>query len=124
LSATAVLPAAAESSQPVTTHKLIVAVKKNLTPAAEKKLAVLVLVSRNGSAPAGGVATPRTPLTVLQTDSGLYRVKAEIASSCKGSCDATYRISGSADHRLEVIPGCHLKGSGFDCSQVKIVRVY
>ena len=57
-SATAALPAVAKTNEAVVTHKLIVAVKKNLAPAAEKKLAVLVLISQNGGAPAGAVATP------------------------------------------------------------------
>ena len=43
---------------------------------------------------------------------------------CKGSCDASYRISGSANHKLEVVPSCQPTGSGFVCSKVKIVRVY
>ena len=38
-SATAVLPAAAKTNKAGVTHKLIVAVKTNLAPAAEKKLA-------------------------------------------------------------------------------------
>ena len=124
LSATAVLPAAAKTNKAVGTHKLIVAVKKNLAPAAEKKLAVLVLISQNGGAPAGALATPSKALTVLQKNSGLYRVKAEIDASCKGSCATSYRLSGSANHKLEVIPSCQLKGSGFVCSEVKIVKVY
>jgi hypothetical protein len=124
LSATAVLPAAARTNEAVGTHKLIVAVKKNLAPAAEKKLAVLVLISQDGGAPAGALATPSKPLTVLLDDSGVYRVQAEIDSSCKGSCDASYRISGSANHKLEVVPSCQPKGSGFVCSKVKIVKVY
>jgi hypothetical protein len=124
LSARAVLPAAADPNKAVGTHKLIVAVKKNLAPAAEKKLAVLVLISQNGGAPAGALATSSKPLTVLQKDGGLYRVRAEIDSSCKGSCGASYRISGSANHKLEVIPSCQLKGSGFVCSKVKIVKIY
>jgi hypothetical protein len=124
LGAAAVLPAAAKTNTAVGTHKLIVAVTKNLAAAAEKKLSVLVLVSQNGGAPAGAVATPSKPLTVLQTDSGLYRVKAEINSSCKGSCVASYRISGWVNHKLEVIPSCQLKGSGFVCSKMKIVKVY
>ena len=124
LGAAAVLPAAAKTNTAVGTRKLIVTVKKNLAAAAEKKLSVLVLVSQNGGAPAGAVATPSKPLTVLQKDSGLYRVKAEINSSCKGSCDASYRISGSVNHKLEVIPSCQLKGSGFVCSKMKIVKVY
>ena len=123
-SATAVLPAAATTNEADGSHKLIVAVTKNLPPAAEKKLAVLVLVSLNGGAPAGALATPSKPLTVLQRTSGLYRVKAEIDSSCKGSCAASYRIPGSADHKLEVIPNCQLERSVFVCSKVKIVKVY
>ena len=122
--AAAVLPAAAQTSKRGGAHKLIVAVKKNLAPTAEKKLAVLVLISQNGGAPAGGLATPSKPLTVLQKDSGLYRVKAAIDSSCKGTCAASYRISGSANHKLEVITSCQLKSSGFVCSKVKIVKVY
>jgi hypothetical protein len=118
------LAGSAETIKAVGTHKLIVAVKKNLAPPAEKKLAVLVLISQNGGAPAGALATPSEPLTVLQRNSGLYRVKAEIDSSCKGGCNASYRISGSANHKLEVIPSCQLKGSGFVCSKVKIVKVY
>jgi|SRR5579862_569274 len=122
-SATAVPPAAAKTNKAVV-HKLIVAVKKNLVPAAEKKLAVLVLISQNGGAPAGALATPSKPLTVLLDNGGLYRVKAEIDSSCKGSCDASYRISGSANHKLELIPSCQPKGSAFVCSKVRIVKVY
>ena len=124
LGAAAVLPAAAKTNTAVGTRKLIVTVKKNLAASAEKKLSVLVLVSQNGGAPAGAVATPSKPLTVLQKDSGLYRVNAKIDSSCKGTCDASYRISGSANHKLEVIPSCQLKGSGFVCSKMKIVKVY
>jgi hypothetical protein len=123
-SATAVLPAAAETNKAVATHKLIVAVKKNLPPAAEKKLAVLVLFRRDGGAPAGAVATASKPLTVLLDNGGLYRVKAEIDAACKGSCDASYRISGSASHKLVVVPSCRPKGAGFVCRKVKIVRVY
>jgi hypothetical protein len=123
-SSTAILPAAATTNETVGTHKLIVAVEKTLGPAAERKLAVLVLISQNGGAPAGALVTPSKPLTVLQSNSGLYRVKAEIDSPCKGGCDASYRIFGSANHKLEVIPSCQLKGSGFVCSKVKIVKVY
>ncbi len=122
--APAVLPAAAKTSHAVVPHKLIVTVKKNLAPAAEKKLAVLVLISQNGGAPAGAVATPSKPLTVRLARSGLYRVKAEIDASCKGSCAASLRISGSANHKLEVVPSCRPSGSGFVCSKVKIVKVY
>jgi hypothetical protein len=123
-SATAALPALAKTNKAVVTHKLIVAVKKQCAPAAQKKLAVLVLISQNGGAPAGAVATPSKPLTVLLDNSGLYRVKAEIDSSCKGDCYARYRISGSANHKLEIVPSCQPKGSGFVCSKVKIVKVY
>ena len=124
VSATAVLTGAGKTNKAVGTHTLVVAVKKNMAPAAERKLAVLVLISQNGGPPAGGLATPNTPLTVLQSTSGLYRVKAEIDSSCKGSCAASYRISGAADHKLEVVPSCQPKGSGFVCSNLKIVKVY
>jgi len=123
-SVTAVLPAAAKTNKAVFTHTLIVSVKKNLAPAAEKKIAVLVLISQSGGAPAGAVATPSKPLTVHLDNSGLYRVKAEINSSCKGSCDASYRISGSANHKLEFVPSCQPNSSGFICSKAKIVRVY
>jgi hypothetical protein len=123
-SAAAVLPAAAKTDKAAVTHKLIVAVKKNLAPAAEKKLAVLVLIRQDGGAPAGAVATPSKPLTVRLDKSGLYRVQAEIDSSCRGSCDASYRISGSANHKLEVVPSCQPNGLGFVCSKVKIVKVY
>ena len=118
------VPAVAKTNKAVLTHKVIVAVKKNVAPAAEKKLAILVLISQNGGAPAGAVATPSKPLTVLLDNSGLYRVRAEIDSSCKGSCDASYRVSGSANHKLEIVPSCQPKGSGFVCSKVKIVKVY
>ena len=123
-SATAVLPAASKTNNAAATHRLIVAVKKNLAPAAEKKLAVLVLITQNGDGPAGALATPSRPLTVFQSNSGPYRVKAVIDSSCKGSCQASYRLSGSANHKLVVVPSCQPKGSGFVCSKVKIVKVY
>ena len=118
------MPAAARTSNAFGTHKLIVALERNLDPAAERKLAVLVLISQTGGAPAGAVAEPSRPLTVLQDNSGLYRVKAEIDSSCKGGCGASYRISGSADHKLEVVPDCRLKGSVFVCRRLKIVKIY
>ena len=124
LSATAVLLRAAKTNQAVGTHKLVVAVKKNMAPAAETKLAVLVLLSQNGGSPAGGLATPSKPLTILQENGGVYRVNAEIDSSCKGSCHASYRISGAANHKLEVVPNCQPNGAGFVCSKVKIVKVY
>ncbi len=123
-SARAVLPAAAKPNEAVGPHRLIVVVMRNLAPAAEKKLAVLVLVRGNGGAPAGALATPSKPLTVLFGNRGLYRVKAEIDSSCKGSCDASYRISGSATHKLEIVPSCQPRGSGFVCSKLEIVKVY
>jgi len=123
-SATAVVPGAAATNRAAVRHTLIVAVKKNLAPAAEEKLALLVLISRNGGAPAGAVATPGKPLAVLLDGSGLYRVKTEIDSSCKGSCDASLRISGSADHKLELVPSCRPRGSGFVCSKLEIVKLY
>jgi hypothetical protein len=123
-SATAVLPALAKTNKAVVTHKLIVAVKKNLAPAAQKKLAVLVLISQNGGAPAGAVVTASKPRTVLVANRGLFRVKAVIDSSCKGNCAASYRLSGSANHKLVIVPSCQPKGSGFVCSKVKIVKVY
>ena len=122
VNATAVLPAAAKTSKAVGTHKLIVAVKKNMAPAAGTKLAVLVLLSQNGGPRAGGLATPSKPLTVLQENSGLYRVKAEIDSSCKGSCDASYRISGAANHKLEVVPSCQPKGSASSVARSRSSR--
>jgi hypothetical protein len=124
LSAFAVLPAAAKSDRAVDTHKLVVTVKTNLAPAADKKLAVMVLISQSGGAPAGALATPNKPLTVLQNNNGLYRVRAKIDSSCKGNCDASYRISGSANHKVEVLPRCQPKSSGFVCRKVTIVKVY
>ena len=123
-SATAVLPAAATTNKVVTTHKLIVAVARNLPPAAEKKLAVLVLVTQNGGPAAGAVATVNEPLTIHLANRGLFRVKAEIDAACKGSCAAGYRISGAADHKLKVVPSCHLNGTRFVCSYLKIVKVY
>jgi hypothetical protein len=121
--ATAVSPATARTNKAVGTHKLIVTVKKNLTPALEKKLAVLVLVSQNGGAPAGALATPSKPLTVLLANRGLYRVKVEI-DSCRGSCNGSYRISGGAAHKIEVVPTCQRKTSAFVCSKVKLVKLY
>ena len=123
-SATAIQSATAKPSTAAAARKLIVAVKKTVAPAATKKLAVLVLVTQNGGAPAGAVATPMRPLTVLLENGGLYRVKAEIDSSCKGSCAASYRIFGSASHKLEVVPSCRLKASGLVCSKLEIVKVY
>ena len=122
-SAAAVTPTAVEADKAVVAHKLTVAVRKNLAPAAEKKLALLVLISQNGGAPAGVVASPAKPVTVLLDNGGRYRVKAEIDSSCSGTCAATYRISGSADHKLEIIPSCRPKGSGFVCSKIRIVKI-
>jgi hypothetical protein len=121
--ATAASPAAAKTDKAVGTHRLIVVVEKNLAPAAEKKLAVLVLISQNGGPSSGALATASKPLTVHLANRGLYRVKTEI-DSCSGSCAVSYRISGSADHRLEVVPSCRLKGSGLVCSKVKIIKLY
>jgi len=123
-SAPAALPAAGETNRAVVTHKLIVAVKKTLAPAAQKKLAVLVLISENGDGPAGLVVTSSKPRTVFVASSGLSRVKAVIDSSCKGHCGASVRISGSANHKLVIVPSCQPRGAGFVCSRVKIVKVY
>ena len=122
VSATARSPASVNVA--VGTHRLIVEVANRLGPAADKKLVVLVLISERGGAPAGGLATPSKPLTVLQEHTGVYRVRAVIDSSCRGGCDASYGISGSADHRLQVIPSCRLERSRFVCSNVRIVKVY
>jgi hypothetical protein len=122
-SATAALPAG-QAGERAGTHKLIVTVEKTMAPEAEKKLAVLILISQDGGARAGALATPRKPLAVLQTDSGLYRIKAEIDFACKGRCTSpSFRIRGSADHTLEVVPSCRPAGSGFICSKVQIVRI-
>jgi hypothetical protein len=122
--ALAASPAGARTSTTAGGHKLIVAVKKTMAPAAEKKLSVLVLISQKGGSPAAALAAPGRPLTVLQSNSGLYRVKAEINTDCTGSCSASYRISGAANHKLEVIPTCQPKGSGFVCSKTKVVKVH
>ncbi len=122
--ATGAVPAAATSSGIVAAHKLVVAVRKNLPPAAERRLAVLVLVGRGTGAPAGAVATASKPLTVLLADRGLYHVTAEIDSACDGACAATYHVSGSADHKLVVVPSCRSHGPGFVCSTVRILRAY
>jgi hypothetical protein len=122
-SATAVPPAAATANKAVVAHKLIVAVRKILAPAVEKKLAILVLIRQNGGAPAGVVVTPSKPVAVLLDNGGRYRMTAEIDSSCSGSCEASYRISGSANHKLEIVPSCRPKGSGFVCSKIRIVKI-
>src|SRR5881398_827906 len=88
--ATAVLPAAATTDSAGRTHKLIVVVKKTMTPAADKKLAVLVLIRQKGGAPAGALAWPNKPLTVFQSNGRLSQVTADI-NSCTGSCHASYR---------------------------------
>lgn len=123
-SSAAAQPIAARTSGAVAAHKLTVAVEKNLVPAAGKRLAVLVLIGQRGGASAGVVATSSNPITVLLDNRGFYVVKAEIDSSCKGSCDASYRVSGSADHKLEIVPSCRANGSGFVCSKLEIVKAY
>lgn len=121
--ATAVLPAAA-TGRGAGRHRLIVVVKKNLAPAAERKLAVLVLINQGAGAPAGALASASKPLTILLDSRGPYRVKAEVDAACKGSCSGSSRISGSADHKLEIVPVCRPRGSGFVCSSLRIVKVY
>jgi hypothetical protein len=123
-SATALLPAAARPAGAAVGHKLIVAVEKSRAAAADTRLAVLVLISRNGGAPAGAVATPSTPLSILLDHGGPYRVRVEIDSSCEGRCAASYRVSGSADHRLDIVPSCKPSGSRFVCSKLELVEVY
>jgi len=123
-SATAAAPAPAGTTSAGATHKLIVTVKKTLAPAAEKRLAILVLITQGDGAPAGAVVTPSRPLTVHLASGRLYRVKAELDVSCKGTCAASYRISGSADHKLEIVPSCRPNASGFVCSKVTIVKRY
>jgi hypothetical protein len=117
-------PAGARTSKAVASRKLIMVVKKNLPPATEKQLAVLVLVTQNGGPAGGAVATSSKPLTVLLGNRGMYRVKAAIDSACKGTCAGSYRISGSTNHKLEVVPSCQPRGSGFVCSKVRIVKIY
>jgi len=118
------LPAAATTNSAGRTHKLIVVVKKTMAPAAEKKLAVLVLIRQKGGAPAGALAWTSKPLTVFLSNGRLNHVTADI-NSCTGNCHASYRISGSANHKLAVVPSCRPKSSGgFVCSKVKIVKVY
>ena len=95
-----------------------------MAPAAEKKLAVLVLINQNGGPYAAALATPSRPRTFFQDNIRLYRVKAVIEYPCTGSCSASYRIYGSANHKLEFVPSCQPKGSGFVCDKVKIVKVY
>lgn len=124
MSVAAVLPAASATGKAAAAHKLVVAVAKNLPPVAQRKLAVLVLVTQNGGPPSAAVATARRPLTIHLDNRGFYRVKAEIDASCKGTCAASYRISGAADHKLMVVPSCRLKGSVFVCSKLTIARVY
>lgn len=119
----AAVPAPARTDHATRAHRLIVTVRKNLPPTAEKKLAVLVLISQNGGAPAGTVATPARPATVLLANRGVYRVKAEINAVCRGTCSGSLRLSGSADHKLAVVPSCRLTTAGFVCSKVALVRI-
>ena len=124
VSVAASLPAAASTNTAPATHKLVVVVAKNLAPAAEKRLAVLVLVSQNGGAPAGAVATAAKPLTVALGNRGLFQVKTEIDAACRGTCVGSVRVSGSANHKLRVVPTCRPRGSGFVCSRVRVVKIY
>lgn len=122
--ATSASPIAAKPDTAVAAHRLIVVVKKNLPPAAEKRLAVLILVGQNGGPPAAAVATASKALTVLLDNRGLYRVKAEIDTSCTGTCAGSYRVSGSANHKLEIVPTCRPRGAGFVCNKVTLVKIY
>ena len=89
-SATAVLPAAAKTNKAVVTHKLIVAVKKTLAPAAREEACGLGAdqPERRRSCRS---SWPRraSPVPFSIDNRGLYRVKAVIDSSCKGSCAAS-----------------------------------
>lgn len=112
----AVLPAASRATSTLVPHKLVVVVEKKTVPA------VLVLIRRGAGAPAAAVATPSKPLTVLLDTRGPYVVRAEIDSSCKGSCAASVRISGAENHKLEIVARCRRKGSTLVCTTMKIVK--
>lgn len=118
------LVSSATTVQAAVAHTLIVAVRANVPRAPESKLAVLILITQDGGAPAGAVATARRPLTIALANSGSYRIHAEIDASCRGRCDATHRISGSTGHKVEIVPSCQPAGSGFTCNGVSIVEVY
>ena len=106
-------------------HKLFVAVKQNMPPAAEKKLVVAVIVNQNGGPWASSEATPSKPAVFIQENSRRYLVKVFLESSCKGVCETKgYRISGAARHKLMVIPSCHYANKVFTCSKLRVVKVY
>jgi len=126
-SALAVLPAAAKTTSAASTHhKLFVAVKQNMPAAAEKKLVVAVNVNQNGGPWASSEATPSKPAVFIQLNSRRYLVKVFLEPSCKGVCETKggYRISGSARHKLMVIPSCQYANKVFTCSKIRVVKVY
>jgi len=119
----AVLPAAATTHEAVRAHKLIVIVKRPRPGSWEE-------TRRPGSHQPEG-RRPRSSLGHVEQarrrSSGQQRPlpsKGLIDAACKGGCATAYRISGSANHKLEVTPSCLFKGSSFVCSKVKIVTVY
>ena len=124
VSAAATSSVAARPNTAVAAHKLIVVVKKNLAPAAEKKLAVLVLINQNGGPPSAALATSSKALTVFSTIAASTVSRPRSTLRAEGPVPGVLRISGAANHKLEVVPSCRPKGSGFACSNVTIVKIY
>jgi hypothetical protein len=122
----AVLPAAARTASAARVHhKLFVAVKQNMPPAAAKKLVVAVNVNQNGGPWASSEATTSKPAVFIQANRRRYLVKVFLESSCKGACETTgYRISGAARHKLMVVPSCQYANKVFTCSKLRVVKVY
>ena len=125
-SALTVLPAAAKTTSASSTHhKLFVAVKQSTSAAAEKKLVVAVNVNQNGGPWASSEAIPSKTAVFIQENGRPYLVKVFLESSCKGVCETKgYRISGSARHKLMVIPSCQHANKIFTCSKIRVVKVY
>lgn len=126
-SALPVLPAAARTTSAASTHhKLFVSVKQNMPAAAEQKLVVAVNVNQNGGPWASSEATAIKPAVFIQENGRRYLVKVFLESSCKGVCETKggYRISGSARHKLMVIPSCRYANRVFACSEIRVVKVY
>ena len=122
LNATAVLPAAAKTNKAAGTHKLIVAVRKNMPTAADKKLAVLVLISQNGALPRSrGHAEQAAPfcnkpghLPCKDRDQHLLhgQLRRDLSSFRLGQSQARSRPQLSA------------QGLGLRLHQGKIVKIY
>ena len=108
------------------THHLFVAVKQTMPAAAEKKLVIAVMVNQNGGPWASSEATASKPAVFIQNNSRRpYLVKVFLESTCKGVCETTgYRISGTARHKLMVIPSCQYANKVFTCSKIRVVKVY